>query len=66
LKDSGATVAKEVINATERGVKIKALLTEDFIITEMEILKEHGGKEKIMDKVEIRAMKSKSFFFEGF
>ena len=58
FKGSEATIFNEAIKATERGVKIKALLTEEFIITEMEILKEHGGKEKIMDKVEIRAMKN--------
>ena len=57
FKGSEATIFNEAIKATERGVKIKALLTEEFIITEMEILKEHGGKEKIMDKVEIRVMK---------
>jgi tRNA(Ile2) C34 agmatinyltransferase TiaS len=38
-------------------VKIKALLTEEFIITEMKILKEQGIKEKIMDNIEIRVMK---------
>ncbi|MFZ2070912.1 MAG: helix-turn-helix domain-containing protein [Halobacteriota archaeon] len=47
----------EVIKATERGVKIKALLNEEFIIPELEYLKELGVKEKIMDKVEIRVMK---------
>jgi len=58
FKDSEDTVAKEAIKAAERGVKIKALLNEEFIITEMEYLKELGGKEKIMDTVEIRAMKN--------
>ena len=56
-KDSEATVPNEVIKATERGVKIKALLNEEFIIPKMEYMKERGIKEKIMDKVEIRVMK---------
>ena len=58
FKSSEDTVAKEAIKAAERGVKIKALLNEEFIITEMEYLKELGVKEKIMDNVEIRAMKN--------
>jgi sugar-specific transcriptional regulator TrmB len=58
FKGSEDTVAKEAIKAAERGVKIKALLNEEFIITEMEYLKELGVIEKIMDKVEIRAMKN--------
>jgi sugar-specific transcriptional regulator TrmB len=57
FKGSEATIFNEAIKATERGVKIKALLTEEFIITEMKILKEQGIKEKIMDNVEIRVMK---------
>jgi len=57
FKGSEATIFNEAIKATERGVKIKALLTEEFIITEMKILKEQGIKEKIMDNIEIRVMK---------
>ncbi|RCV65615.1 Sugar-specific transcriptional regulator TrmB [Methanophagales archaeon] len=57
LKDSGTTVAKEVINASERGVRIRALVNEEFIISKMRDLKEQGIKEKIMDNVEIRVMK---------
>ena len=56
-KDSEAAVPNEVIKAAERGVKIKALLNEEFIIPKMEYMKERGIKEKIMDKVEIRVMK---------
>jgi sugar-specific transcriptional regulator TrmB len=51
-------ILSEVIKATERGVKIKALLNKEFIIPELEYLEEHGVKEKIMDKVEIRVMKN--------
>ena len=51
-------ILNEVIKATERGVKIKALLNKEFIIPELEYLEEHGVKEKIMDKVEIRGMKN--------
>nr|QNO56853.1 hypothetical protein IPLBMFHP_00039 [Methanosarcinales archaeon ANME-1 ERB7] len=66
LKYSGTTVAKEVINASERGVKIRALLNEKFIIFEMGYLKEQEIKEKI-DKVEIRVMKRATpSYFEGF
>ncbi|HJH28016.1 MAG TPA: hypothetical protein C5S37_14925 [Methanophagales archaeon] len=50
-------ILNEVIKATERGVKIKALLNKEFIIPELEYLEEHGVKEKIMGKVEIRVMK---------
>ena len=56
-KDSEATIPKEAIKAAERGVKIKVLLNEEFIIPKIEYMKECGMKEKIMDKVEIRAMK---------
>ncbi len=64
-KDSEATVPNEAIKATERGVKIKALLNEEFIIPKMEYMKERGIKEKIMDKVEIRVMKrTVSSYFE--
>ena len=56
-KDSEAAVPNEVIKAAERGVKIKALLNEEFIIPKMEYMKERGIKEKIMEKVEIRVMK---------
>ncbi len=64
-KDSEATVPNEAIKATERGVKIKALLNEEFIIPKMEYMKERGIKEKIMDKVEIRVMKRTiSSYFE--
>ena len=60
FKDTESTILilNEVIKATERGVKIKALLNEEFIIPEMEYLKEQGVKEKIMGKVEIRVMKN--------
>ncbi len=51
-------ILNEVIKATERGVKIKALLNEEFIILELEYLEELGVKEKIRDKVEIRVMKN--------
>jgi len=50
-------ILNEVIKATERGVKIKAILNEEFIVPELEYLNELGVKEKIMDKVEIRVMK---------
>ena len=56
-KDSEAAVPNEVIKAAERGVKIKALLNEEFIIPKVEYMKERGIKEKIMDKIEIRVMK---------
>ena len=36
----------EVIKATERGVKIKAILNEEFIVPELEYLNELGVKEK--------------------
>ena len=51
-------ILNEVIKATERGVKIKALLNKEFIIPELEYLEELGVKENIMDKVEIRVMKN--------
>jgi sugar-specific transcriptional regulator TrmB len=51
-------ILNEVIKATERGVKIKALLNKKFIIPELEYLEELGVKEKIMGKVEIRVMKN--------
>ncbi|MCD6265041.1 MAG: TrmB family transcriptional regulator [Deltaproteobacteria bacterium] len=57
-KDSEATIPKEAIKAAERGVKIKVLLNEELIIPKIEYMKECGMKEKIMDKVEIRAMKN--------
>ncbi|MCK4476234.1 MAG: TrmB family transcriptional regulator [Methanophagales archaeon] len=57
FKDSELTVLNGAIKATERGVKIKALLNEEFIIPKMEYMKERGIKEKIMEKVEIRVMK---------
>jgi len=50
-------ILNEVIKATERGVKIKAILNEEFIVPELEYLNELGVKEKIIDKVEIRVMK---------
>ena len=51
-------ILNEVIKATERGVKIKALLNKEFIIPELEYLEELGIKEKIIGKVEIRVMKN--------
>ena len=56
-KDSEATIPKEAIKAAERGVKIKVLLNEELIIPKIEYMKECGMKEKIMDEVEIRAVK---------
>jgi len=47
VKDSGPTVAKEVINASKRGVKIRALVNEEFILSKMGDLKEQGIKEKM-------------------
>ena len=59
FKDSEYNIIlNEVIKATERGVKIKALLNKKFIIPELEYLEELGVKEKIMSKVEIRVMKN--------
>lgn len=51
-------MVNEVIKATERGVKIKALLNKEFIIPELQYLEKYRVKEKIMDKVEIRVMKT--------
>jgi sugar-specific transcriptional regulator TrmB len=58
FEDSEYKILNEVIKATERGVKIKALLNKEFIIPELEYLEELGVKEKIMGKVEIRVMKT--------
>jgi len=60
FKDTESTILifNEVIKAAERGVKIKALLNEEFITPEMDYLEELGVKEKIMSKVEIRVMKN--------
>ncbi|HJH27667.1 MAG TPA: hypothetical protein C5S37_13105 [Methanophagales archaeon] len=59
FKDSESNIIlNEVIKATERGVKIKALLNKEFIISELEYLEELGVKEKIIGKVEIRVMKN--------
>lgn len=60
LKDGGATVINEVIKATERGVAIKALVNEEFLVPKMKFMEKHGIKEKIMDNVEMRAMKRTS------
>jgi hypothetical protein len=58
FKDSESNIIfNEVIKATERGVKIKALLNKEFIIPELKYLEELGIKEKIIGKVEIRVMK---------
>ena len=67
FKDSGAIIRNEAINASGRGVKIRALVNEEFIIPKMEFMKERGMKEKIMDNVEIRVMKKANpSYFEGF
>ncbi len=58
FEDSEYKILNEVIKATERGVKIKALLDEEFIVPELEYLKELGVKEKLLCKVEIRVMKN--------
>ena len=51
-------ILHEVIKATERGVKIKALLNKEFIVPELEYLEKRGIKEKILCKVEVRVMKN--------
>ena len=60
FKDSGATVINEVIKATERGVTIRALVNEEFLVSKMKFMENRGIKEKIMDNVEMRVVKRTS------
>jgi len=60
FKDCGVTVINEVIKATERGVAIRALVNEEFLVSKMKLMEKHGIKEKIMNNVEMRVMKRTS------
>lgn len=60
FKDRGVTVINEVIKATERGVTIRVLVNEEFMISKMKFMEKHRLKEKMMDTVKMRVMKRTS------